>query len=63
MQNVLMRGSRGSRVLRRSHEMNNVSTVHLPCALGIYLVSNSTNFEVHYHHTRVFISKYNGGFN
>lgn len=30
MQNELMRGSRGSRVLKRSHEMN-VFTVFLPC--------------------------------
>lgn len=38
MQNELMRGSRGSRVLKRSHEMNNVLTVFLPCVPGCILL-------------------------
>lgn len=52
MQNELMRGSRGSRVLKRSHEMH-VFTIFLPCVPGCILFLCQLFFciSLHKNHT------------
>lgn len=61
MQNELMRGSRGSRVLTRSHEMNDAFFILFPRVPGCVLFFNATKIPAFMHDIKLKVALFRPG--